>query len=231
MFRGFPEETIRFFLDIRFHNETSYFKAHEDVYRQYVKGPFFSFINALAPTMLQISDDIETRPGKCLARIHRDTRFSKDKSPYRDHLWLLFRRTGESRDASVMYWFELSPEEVGWGVGFWNDNRPAMDALRRNMVQKPSQFLSALQESRLPQDGMLLYGDCYARMKIPPEVPEPLKPYYPRKAIYIKRTDVPLSKAYTPEIAHLAAEDFLRLKPMYHLLRAAADEGMARLDG
>ena len=130
-----------------------------------------------------------------------------------------------------MYWFELSPESAGWGVGLWGENRPAMDALRRGMVQNPSKFLSALEACRLPEDGLLLEGDCFSRMKIPEEVPEPLVPYYPRKSLYISRGGVPLSLAYTPEIVDRVAKDFLRLKPMYDLLRAAADEGMARLDG
>ena len=137
MFSGFPEETIRFFLDIRFHNEVSFYKAHEDEYQTFVKKPFYRFIEELGETMLSISDDLEVRPAKCLARLRRDTRFTKDKSPYRDHLWLVFHRAGEAKDTSVMYWFELSPETVEWGLGFWGMNRPAMNALRARMVEKP----------------------------------------------------------------------------------------------
>lgn len=229
MFKGFPEETIRFFLDIRFHNEISYFKAHEDAYQSFVKEPFFTFIQAMAPTVRQIAEDMEVRPGKCLARIRRDTRFTKDKTPFRDHLWLLFRRSGEPRETAAMYWFELSPDEVEWGVGFWGDNRPAMDALRRRMVHRPSEMLSVLRECRIPDNGLLLLGDSYQRMKIPEELPKELVPYYPRKSIYIKRTDIPLKEAYRPEIIDLVSQDLLRLKPMYELLRAAADEGMAQI--
>ena len=119
MFPGFPEETVRFFLDLRFHNETSWFHAHREAYEAYVRKPFSQFIQAMTPTVMRIADDMETRPNKCLARINRDIRFTRDKSPYRDHMWLLFRRSGEEREHSVMYWFELSPEVVEWGVGFW----------------------------------------------------------------------------------------------------------------
>ena len=61
MFSGFPEETIRFFLDIRFHNEVSFYKAHEDEYQTFVKKPFYSLIEELGETMLSISDDLEVR--------------------------------------------------------------------------------------------------------------------------------------------------------------------------
>ncbi len=232
MFQGFPEETIRFFLDIRFHNEISYYKAHEDEYRQFVKEPFYSFIEALAPYVQEISDDMEVRPVKCLARLRRDTRFTKDKSPFRDHLWLLFRRSGEARDTSVMYWFEMGTEHVDWGLGFWGDNRPAMDALRRRMLYRPSEVLDAFKESGIPDPagGLQVSGDAYRRMKVPEEVPPPLIPMYPLKSIYIRQTGVPFKTVYTPKLVDKVAQDILRLKPVYQLLRAAADEGMSQLD-
>lgn len=231
MFAGFPEETIRFFLDLRFHNETSFFHAHQDAFERDVKKPFYDFIDALAPTALQIADDMEVRPAKCLARIHRDTRFTKDKSPYRDHLWLLLRRAAEPRENAVMYWFEMGPERLNWGLGFWGDNRPAMEVLRERMAQKPAAFQRVLRECRLPSDdGLCITGDTYSRMKIPEEVPPSLRAYYPLKGLYVERTNAPLKAVYQSDLVDLVASDMLRLKPMYLYLRSASDEGLARLD-
>ena len=83
MFSGFPEETIRFFLDIRFHNEVSFYKAHEDEYQTFVKKPFYRFIEELGETMLSISDDLDVTRAKCLSRLRRDSRFATDTSAYR----------------------------------------------------------------------------------------------------------------------------------------------------
>ena len=165
MFPGFPEETVRFFLDLRFHNETSWFHAHREAYEAYVRKPFSQFIQAMTPTVMRIADDMETRPNKCLARINRDIRFTRDKSPYRDHMWLLFRRSGEEREHSVMYWCELSPEVVEWGVGFWGYNRPAMDALRQRMEKKPAEVRRALRQCGIPDETLHIYGDRYKSMK------------------------------------------------------------------
>lgn len=230
MFEGFPEETIRFFLDLRFHNNTSFFKEHEDDYRAYVKEPFSAFVEAMAPTARLISEDMETRPAKCLARIRRDTRFTKDKSPFRDHMWLLLRRAGEPRETAVMYWFELSPEAAEWGVGFWSYNRPAMDALRRRMRQNPQEICDILKRCGIPDESLQIYGDRYKRMPLPPGLPKELEALYPAKEIYVKRVGTPLSLCYTSELVEIVSRDYLRLKPLYGLLRAAADEGMARMD-
>lgn len=230
MFPGFPEETVRFFLDLRFHNETSWFHAHRAAYETYVRKPFSEFIEAMTPTVMRIADDMETRPNKCLARINRDIRFTRDKSPYRDHMWMLFRRSGEEREHAVMYWFELSPEVVEWGVGFWGYNRPAMDALRERMMKKPAEVRRVLRQCGIPDETLHIYGDRYKSMKPPAGMSADLAMLYPCKEIYVKRVGVPLAESYRPEIIDRVSEDFLRLKPLYLLLRQAADEGMAKLD-
>ena len=52
-----------------------------------------------------------------------------------------------------------------------------------------------------------------------------------RDSLYIKRVNVPFRACYQPELPDMVRQDFLRLKPMYHLLRSVADEAMAQLDG
>ena len=121
MFTGFTDETVRFLLDLKFHNNTEYFHANHDRYVEAVQTPFYEFIEDLGPAMQRIDPLMEIRPHKCLSRIHRDTRFSRDKSPYRDHHWLLFRRQAEPREKSVMYWFEFGPDRLSWGMGVWGD--------------------------------------------------------------------------------------------------------------
>ena len=64
-----------------------------------------------------------------------------------------------------MYWFELSPEVVEWGVGFWGYNRPAMDALRQRMVKKPAEVRRVLRQCGIPDETLHIYGDRYKSMK------------------------------------------------------------------
>ena len=130
-----------------------------------------------------------------------------------------------------MYWFELSPETVEWGLGFWGMNRPAMNALRARMVEKPREVQQALRASRIPSPEMQILGERYQRLRAPAGVPLDLAMLYPCKDLYIKRVNVPFRICYQPELAEMVRQDFLRLKPMYTLLRSVADEAMAQLDG
>lgn len=164
MFTGFPEETLRFFLDIRFHNQISYFEEHRQDYIRDVQTPFYAFISELAPRMQRIDPQMEIRPHKCLARIRRDTRFTKDKSPYRDHLWLLFRRAAEPREQSLNFWFELGPQNMGWGMGFWGENRVVMDRFRRELTARPQEFQQLLTRCDLPGHRLSLAGTAFKRL-------------------------------------------------------------------
>ena len=81
MFQGFGKELIPFFLDLRFHNDKSFMDANRERYYREVRQPFYDFIGAMGPGMQLIDEEMEVRPNKCLSRINRDTRFSRDKSP------------------------------------------------------------------------------------------------------------------------------------------------------
>ena len=165
MFTGFPEATIQFFLDIRFHNSIDYFEENRARYERDVKAPFEAFIQELAPAMLSIDPQMELRPYRCMARLRRDVRFTKDKSPFRDHLWVLFRHAGEPREGSVMYWFELAPSGMNWGVGTWGENRQMMDILRRRIVADPDGVRNVIKQCHLTEHHMLVGGSSFKRLK------------------------------------------------------------------
>lgn len=224
MFSGFPEETIRFFLDLRFHNNAQFFHDEHDRYVREVQTPFYDFINALAPTMLDIDPQIEVRPHKCLSRIHRDTRFSKDKSPYRDHLWLSFRRAAEPREGSINYWFELGPEHVEWGLGMWDQNKPLTERFRRELAADPMRIAAIIDGCDLAGHHMTLMDNFHKRLEVPAHIPERLRPWYLIRSCYIPRTDPQMQWIYSERILKEVRRDFETLAPIYKLLRGMQDE-------
>ncbi len=224
MFTGFHEETMQFFLDIRFHNDKAYFAEHKPRYERDVKAVFHAFIEELAPTMQQIDPLMEIRPYKCLARIHRDTRFTKDKSPFRDHLWLCFRRAAEPKEGSVNFFFEVGPTTLGWGMGTWGENRPMMDALRRRIAANPKAAEKAVRAAKLAENDFTYFGSNWKRMEVPAQVPETLRPWYTGKEIYVGKEHPDMTMVSTPEILETVRKDFIAIAPLYHMLRGAYDE-------
>ena len=224
MFTGFTEETIQFFLDLKFHNNASFFHEQHDRYIECVQRPFYEMIEDLAPDMLKIDPGMEVRPHKCLSRIHRDTRFSRDKSPYRDHLWFLFRHAAEPREKSLFYYFELGPDRLGWGMGFWDENREALDLFRKRMRANPAGTLSLLDDLGMDRRRLMLDGTIHKRMEIPSEIPERLKRWYQAKDFYIGKIMPDYRMIYSEQILKEVRKDFVSLSPLYRLLRGYVDE-------
>lgn len=222
MFQGFPQEMIPFFLELRFHNDKSFMDANRERYYRDVRDPFYAFIMDLGQKMLEIDGDFEVRPHKCLSRINRDTRFSRDKSPYRDHLWLAFRRAGADKDGAPFYWFEVSPEWVSWGLGIWGENPEMMDAMRRRMTARPEDF-----ERLLPcieEAGCQMAGRQWKKMAVPENIPPHLKGMYLSRSIYFEKAGTKLEWIYQKRIVNRVYKDFLALAPVYRMLRGCQDE-------
>ena len=224
MFTGFTDETIQFFLDLKFHNNTPYFHDHHDRYVETVQAPFYEMSADLGEEMRKIDPLMETRPYKCLSRIHRDTRFSRDKSPYRDHHWFLFRRAGEPREKSLFYYFEFGPDRLSWGMGIWGENRELMDLFRKRMRANPDGILALLDDLDLPGHNLFLNGSFFKRMDIPEEIPTRLKPWYTGREIYIGRYNPVWQWAFSERILKEVRKDFRTLAPLYRLLRGYLDD-------
>lgn len=221
MFTGFPEETMQFFLDIRFHNDKIYFNENRARYERDVKAVFYAFIDELADDMRAIDPLMEVRPYKCLSRINRDTRFSKDKSPYRDHLWLCFRRAAEQKEGSINFFFELGPSTLGWGLGTWDENRPMMEIFRRRMAADPEKIAKIIHSCHLPENDLAVMNRTWKRMDIPEHIPLGLRGWYASKEVYIGKEHPDMGLVDSRAILEQVRADFKALSPLYHLLRGA----------
>lgn len=228
MFYGFGKELISFFLDIRFHNSKAFMDENRERYIRDVRTPFYSFIENMGPCLQKIDEDFEIRPHKCLSRINRDIRFSKDKSPYRDHLWVAFRKAAADKDGMPFYWFEISPEHVNWGLGIWSENRNLMDAMRRKMEARPEDFLRLLPVLR--DRGFALSGREWKKMDVPSSFPEELRPWYRKRDIYAEKMNVPLEAIHSSDLCDRVARDYEALSPLYHIFRGCVEEAMNQMD-
>ena len=224
MFAGFTDETVQFFMDLKFHNNTEFFHKNHDRYVETVQAPFYEMIEDLAPDMRKIDPLMEVRPHKCLSRIHRDTRFSRDKSPYRDHHWFLFRRAAEPREQSLFYYFEFGPDRLDWGMGIWGENRELLDLFRRRMRANPQGMQAFMDDLELAEHRLFVGGSKFRRMEVPPEIPQRLISWYTARELYIGRERPPRQWAFSGRIVKEVRKDFRTLAPLYQLLRGYIDE-------
>lgn len=115
---GFPQATLDFLAELRRHNTREWFDANRGRYEQDVLSPAKSFVVAAAGPLERLAPGIRADPRVLgsIFRINRDTRFSPDKRPYKDHLDLWFWHGERGRAVSGLF-LRLSPDGVAVGAG------------------------------------------------------------------------------------------------------------------
>lgn len=216
MFQGYNDETFEFFMAIRFNNNTDFFHSNHDWYLRGVRQPSLALAEALSPSVEIIDENLERRPNRVVSRINRDIRFSNDKSPYRDYIWLSFHLPKEDRDTSAGLYFDLSASGGSFGMGYYRAAKPLMNALRRRMATEPEHLEALLVP--LNQE-FTLFTENYRRMAIPDSVPESLRRLYPTKGFYFEKSIDDFNLLKSPALADEIARGYRLLAPMYQYLK------------
>lgn len=219
MFTGFLREMIAFFSVLELNNNREFFEENRELFTTAIRDPLWALAEALAPTISKIDPQMDTRPSRALSRIYRDIRFRKDKTPYRDHMWIGYRRVGESREEACGFYFDISAQAAHWGCGFYQRQQSYMGRLRETILARPNHVLSILQEPSF-SDRFILEGERYTRQQQPPKnLPAPLQALYPLKSVYAEHTLEDMNLLFLPDLADHIIQDFHALAPFYELLR------------
>ena len=214
-FTGFTADGYRFPMELEYNNEKAFVEANRKRYYDGVRDPMRSLASALAETALDIDPDFNTRLTGVVSRLNRDTRFSKNKLPYRNHAWLCFKHHDESIGACFGLYFEIQPEGYGYGVGLYAPNTELMNGFRSRILAKPASFLQYA--GRVEAAGMLLEGELFKRDRFKAEKEE-LKPYLNRKSIGWSFFSAALKRTMEPELKDDVEQAIKLIKPLYRLL-------------
>lgn len=226
-FRGFLPETQIFLRDLGAHNAKPWFEAHRRAYETVLLHPFEDLVAALSGTILDIDGTLETTPGvgHTLSRIHRDIRFSKDKSPYRTNMWCTFKRREKAWMDAPAFFFELFPEGYRYGMGHYAPSRDTMEALREEMRFRPEAFSQAIAWYD-DQNTFTVEGPCYRRPL--PDAPYAFSEWYSRKNFFLVSNHPWEERLYDPTLSEEVAAGFSLLAPLYRHLRSLADRLTAK---
>lgn len=132
-FTGFGPATLGFLRELEANNNRDWFQANKARYDECVLEPSLDFIVAIGDHLPGISKHlvaIPKRTGGSLMRVYRDTRFSRDKTPYKTNIGIQFRHE-QARDVHAPgLYFHLDNNECFLGVGMWHPDRDALAAIR-----------------------------------------------------------------------------------------------------
>lgn len=155
--RSFSPALFAFLRDLRENNDRDWFKANKPRYEAAVLHPALEFIADFAPYLHTISPHFVADPrpvGGSLFRIYRDTRFSKDKTPYKTSTGIQFRHELAKDAHAPGFYLHLEPRSVFVAVGTWRPDSATLSKIREAIVRDPVRWAG------IASDGSLGNGFC-----------------------------------------------------------------------
>ncbi|MCU0275810.1 MAG: DUF2461 domain-containing protein [Acidobacteria bacterium] len=166
-FPGFPKRTVTFLRDLAAHNDRDWFAAHKMEYEATVMEPAKAFVLAMGERLRRLTPGVKAEPrtNGSLFRIHRDTRFSPDKSPYKTNLGIFFWEGGGPRLDCPGYYFHLEPPNLMLGGGLYIFSRPLLERYRRAVADPEyGAELAAIAKKIGSRPSYTLGGEHYKRV-------------------------------------------------------------------
>lgn len=142
----FSTETFAFLETLAANNNRDWFADHKQDYEDNVRTPALSFIDAVGERLPQIAPHFvadHRKMGGSLMRIYRDTRFSKDKTPYKTNIGIQFRHEAGKDVHAPGYYVHISAAECFVGVGIWHPPSEPLAKIRSTIVEKPHAWSDA----------------------------------------------------------------------------------------
>jgi uncharacterized protein (TIGR02453 family) len=218
-FEGFTKDALIFLLENKINNNKQWYDSHKDIYKRLVYNPFVELVRELEPTVLGIDSQIITVPSRVISRVRRDTRFTKDKSLYRDNVWIVFLRDKSRMSVSPCFWFEIGQQGSSYGVGYYSADPASMASMRELIINRHPVFLRAL-ECYESQSEFVMGGEMYKRTRYPDQ-PDNIRSWLDRKNIYFESVQNDHSLAFSKNLPEVLKAGFVRLKPIYDFFLAA----------
>jgi len=145
-FATFRPQTIAFLGELKSNNNREWFNDNKARYEELVLDVALNFIQSMHDPLRTMAPNftaIPKRMGGSLMRVYRDTRFSKNKLPYKTNIGIQFRHEQAKNVHSPGYYVHIDPEQVFLGVGMWRPESEALTAIRKRIDDHQAEWLRA----------------------------------------------------------------------------------------
>ncbi len=205
----------------KFNNSKEFYEANKAAINRLAIYPMRQIAQILAEDMIKIDEKMNLVPTKMVSRIRRDTRFSKNKTLYRENVWIRFMRPKVDWPVYPCFWFEVQPQGYYYGVSCFNATPRYMAFYRKALLERTDSFLYAVKGAEAA--GAEFYADYYKKEK-KTDIPESLKKYYNAKSMYWMAESRNLSALESGSIITELKAAYAKFAPMYQFLKEVADE-------
>ena len=163
------KEYLKFFKDLAKNNHKDWFQENKKRYETHVRKPMINLVEEVSVLMQKHDPEMKVVASKCLSRINRDIRFSKDKTPYNIHMHAHISK-GSKEDPIPGIAFRFGPEYSGIMGGFYNPNKERLLAIRQTIASDLKTFQKLIKNKKFVDKFDSIQGDALKR--IPKEFQE-----------------------------------------------------------
>lgn len=213
-FQGFDPAVVDFMWGLRFNNDREWLEPRKGEYKALLEAPMKELCRDLYAGM---SDkypklDLVSR----VSRIYRDARRLFGRGPYKDHLWLTVAAPSERWSCQPVFWFELSPEDYSFGLGYWMAQALTMAKFRSRMDRDPKP-MEKLARQIEKQDTFHLTGEDFKKPRPAPS--KLLEPWYNKKGGFSLSCERPHDELlWSPELVGAVLAGWETLTPLFQYL-------------
>jgi uncharacterized protein (TIGR02453 family) len=220
---SFERDALRFLKELRENNTREWFHEHHDEYERLLLEPARDFVVELGEELRAFVPEVAADPrvNGSIFRIARDTRFSKDKRPYKDHLDLWFWVGDRKRGPG--FWFRLDPDELLLGSGMHHFEQAQLDRFRDAVADDERGPALRDEAARLRAAGYELGGRHYKRVPRGYAAPEDRAELLLHRGLYgWIRSAPPPNEVFTPAFPRFCADRYRPLAPLLEWLAPIA---------
>ncbi|WP_319544392.1 DUF2461 domain-containing protein [Ruegeria conchae] len=212
-FDCFAAEAVGFLQELKANNTKDWFAANKAAYETHIKAPSKLFAEDMELALRDLTGQDHSSK---IFRIHRDVRFSKDKTPYNAHLHFAFLPTGQAVQPP-MWFFGLSPEKLSLGCGVFQYDKGALDTFREAMAGPLGAELTQI-TLEMRNRGFRI-GDPELK-RIPPgfDKDHPHEEALRRKGFAVWMDTETTAFVLKSNLTELTAAEFAKLMPVFQLL-------------
>ncbi len=218
-FNGFPKEAFTFLENLKINNKKEWFEQHKGEYQALLLEPLKILVSELGDFMLTIDPDFEIVPAinRTISRIYRDTRFSKDKSPYKTTLWITFKIPNKNWREAPAYFFEISSKSYRYGMGYFHASPSKMRLFREKIDGNQDKFTQVI-SFYSKQSKFQIQGDLYKKT-IDPTKPEKIQDWYQRKNLYLSCQSHIDEIIFSHQLVDELETGFKTISPLYYYMK------------
>lgn len=137
-----PAAAFDFLRGLAANNEKAWFEANRATYESAVRDPVAALIADVTTELTRRGLPLDGDPKRSAFRLHRDTRFSKDKRPYKTSVGAVWFRQGSSKGGPGVLYFHLDPAGCFAAAAFWHPEPEVLDGIRERIRVHPDRFLA-----------------------------------------------------------------------------------------